>query len=145
LVGVLLDTHALFWLVSGEDDLTDEALIAIGESQEQGTLFVSPISAWELAVATQKSRVADRPHLGDDPPGRWFQQAVSLVGATIVPIRQRVSCEAADVAVVTGHRDPGDCFLMATARLRRLTLVTRDERIRHIAATDPAYLTTLAC
>lgn len=48
MAGILLDTHALYWLVSGEQELSDEALIAIGESQDAGTLYVSPITAWEL-------------------------------------------------------------------------------------------------
>jgi PIN domain nuclease of toxin-antitoxin system len=30
LPGLLLDTHALYWLVSSEDTLTDEALAEIG-------------------------------------------------------------------------------------------------------------------
>ena len=56
--GVLLDTHALYWLVRGEAELLEEALVAIGENQKGGTLFVSPITAWELSVATKKRRVA---------------------------------------------------------------------------------------
>jgi PIN domain nuclease of toxin-antitoxin system len=55
LSGILLDTHALFWLVSGENMLTEEALVAIGVNQAAGTLFVSPITSWELSVATQKT------------------------------------------------------------------------------------------
>lgn len=46
--------HALYWLVSGEQELSDEALIAIGESQDAGTLYVSPITAWELSLAARK-------------------------------------------------------------------------------------------
>lgn len=142
---MLLDTHALYWLVSGEEELANAALVAIGESQEEGTLFVSPISAWELAIATQKSRVADRPHLGDDPPARWFREAIRATAARVALIRQRISCEAANVVTDTGHKDPGDCFLMATARVRGLSLVTRDTAIRDIAAHHAAYLAVIVC
>jgi PIN domain nuclease of toxin-antitoxin system len=62
--GALLDTHALYWLVSGTDDLTNEALVAIGENQAAGTLFASPMTAWELAVAAQKRPGPGRPDLG---------------------------------------------------------------------------------
>lgn len=141
----MLDTHALFWLVSGEDALTDQALVAIGENQAGGTLFVSPITAWELSVATQKNRVAGRPHLGDESPARWFRQAVIATDAKVIPINQRISCEAADVVVNTGHRDPGDCFLIATARVRKLSLVTRDKVIQQIAADDGYYLDVISC
>jgi PIN domain nuclease of toxin-antitoxin system len=145
LSGILLDTHALFWLVSGENMLTEEALVAIGVNQAAGTLFVSPITSWELSVATQKNRVAGRPHLGEESPARWFRAAVAVTDAKVIPIKQRISCEAAQVVVATGHKDPGDCFLMATARVCKLALMTRDNIIRQIAAADPDYIDIILC
>ncbi|HYI40352.1 MAG TPA: type II toxin-antitoxin system VapC family toxin [Allosphingosinicella sp.] len=108
--GILLDTHALYWLVSGDAELGEEALVAIGENQESGTLFVSPITAWELAVASRKPPSAGRPHLGADPPSRWFREALRATSARLIPIKQRISLEAASVVTDTGHKDPGDCF-----------------------------------
>ncbi len=143
--GILLDSHALYWLVSEEVELLDEALVAIGDSQEAGTLFVSPITAWELSIATQKRRMAGRPHLGEDPPERWFRKAVSATSARIVPIKQRISCEAANVVMETGHKDPGDCFLIATSRVRRMPIVTRDEIMQTMAADRPGYLDVIVC
>ena len=143
--GILLDSHALYWLVSGEAELLDEALVAIGENQEAGTLFVSPITAWELSIATQKRRIAGRPHLGEDAPERWFREAVRATSARIIPIRQRISCEAAKVVTETGHKDPGDCFLIATARVRRMPIVTRDSAILDIAAEKARYLDVIIC
>jgi PIN domain nuclease of toxin-antitoxin system len=145
LSGILLDTHALYWLVSGEEELTEEALVAIGENQEAGTLFVSPVTAWELSVATQKNRVAGRPHLGEDPPHRWFRDAVRATASRIIPIQQRISCEAAKVVTDTGHKDPGDCFLIATARIRRIPIVTRDGIMRSIAVENDGYLDVIEC
>lgn len=99
--GILLDTHTLYWFVSGEEDLTDEALVAIGGSQQAGTLFVSPVTAWELSVATQKPRAPRRPHLGAVSPEDWFREAIRATAAKLVPIHQRISCEAA--SAVTGN------------------------------------------
>ena len=143
--GVLLDTHTLYWLVSGDEPLTEEALVAVGEGQEAGALFVSPITAWELSVASKKARIVGRPHLGDDPPEQWFKDAISVSEAKVVPIHQRISLEAARVVTQTGHKDPGDCFLMATARIKRVPLVTRDGIIRTIAAEHPGYLDVIVC
>jgi PIN domain nuclease of toxin-antitoxin system len=145
LPGILLDTHALYWLVSGETELSEEALVAIGENQESGTLFVSPITAWELSIASRKSRVTGRPHLGADPPARWFRDAVRAAAARLIPIQQRISLEAANVVTDTGHKDPGDCFLMAMARVRKISLVTRDEIILSICAASPDYLSVIEC
>lgn len=143
--GILLDTHALYWLVSGVDILAEQALVAIGENQAAGTLFVSPITAWELSVASQKSRIAGRPHLGEDSPARWFREAVAATEAKVIAIKQRISCEAAQIVVATGHKDPGDCFLMATARMRKLRFVTRDGIIQQIAAAYPNYIELILC
>jgi PIN domain nuclease of toxin-antitoxin system len=145
LPGLLLDTHALYWLVSGEEPLSDNALLEIGIAQAAGHLFISPISAWELAVAAQKPRAAGRPNLGADSVDRWFRQAVKETTARIVPIQQKIALEAASVVIATGHKDPGDCYVMATARVRHISLVTRDAAMLAIAMDNPGYLHVLAC
>jgi len=145
LPGILLDTHTLYWLVSGEIDLANDALVAIGENQAVGRVYVSPITAWELSVATSKTRIAGRPYLGEAPPDRWFRDAVRVTAARVIPIRQRIACEAARVAIDTGHKDPGDCFLIATARVRCVPIVTRDAILQTIAMEDPGYLQVIAC
>lgn len=143
--GILLDTHALYWLVSGEDALSEDALVAIANAQEAEKLLVSPITAWELSVATKKARVAGRPYLGDEPPDQWFRDAVEVTEARVVPIQQRIALEAAKVVTDTGHKDPGDCFLIATARIRKVALVTRDGIIRTIAGDYPGYIDLVVC
>ena len=79
--GALLDTHALYWLVGGAKVLSDEALVAISECQNADTLYVSPITGWELSVAAQKAHAPGRPDLGDKAPKVWFRDAVTLTGA----------------------------------------------------------------
>lgn len=143
--GLLLDTHALFWLVSGEDTLDNQALVEIGLAQAAGGLFVSPITAWELSVAAQKPRTAGRPNLGADPADRWFKEAVRATTAKVIPIHQRIALEAARVVMDTGHKDPGDCYLIGTARVRRIPIVTRDGTIRDIATDSPGYLAVIPC
>ncbi len=141
MAGVLLDSHVLYWLVRGEA-LTDEALVTIGENQELGTLFVSPITAWELTLASRKPAHRNPPNLGDGTPAAWFSAAVKAVGAKIIPIRSKIALEAAAVIVQTGHNDPGDCYLVATARVRRIPLVRRD---RVLIGLDRAYLDVVMC
>ena len=89
--------------------------------------------------------MAGRPNLGSMSPERWFRDAVSDVGARIIPIHQRIALEAASVATATGHKDPGDCFLIATARVRRLSIITHDGPMRRIAKDNPSYLQVIAC
>ena len=140
--GVLLDTHTLYWLVSGAKPLTDEALVAIGDSQAMGTLFVSPITAWELSIAAQKPPHKDPPQL-NSTISKWFRAAVHATSAKVIPIQQKIAIAAAEVPVVTGHKDPGDCYLIATSRVRKIPVITRDAVVRKLAA--DGYLDVIVC
>ena len=116
---VLLDTHTLYWLVTAAHDLTDESLVVIADNQDARTLYASPITAWELSIASKKPAHRNPPNLGALTPSKWFSEAVAAVGAKLIPIKQKIACEAAAVVDATGHKDPGGCYLIATARCGR--------------------------
>lgn len=139
----MLDTHALYWLVTAADTLAEEALIAIAENQAAGTLYVSPITAWELTIASRKPAHRDPPTLGAKSPSKWFAEAVAATGTKIIPIKQRIACEAAAVVVDTGHKDPGDCYLIATARVKKVPIITRDAIMLSLASSE--YLEIISC
>ena len=122
-MGVLLDTFTLYELVTTPAQLVADALAAIAESQGEGTLLVSPITAWELSLASKKPPHKNPPNLGTLTAAQWFRQAVIATGAKIVPIKQRIACAAAEVPDDTGHKDPGDCILIATAKVRRVPII----------------------
>jgi PIN domain nuclease of toxin-antitoxin system len=143
LAGVLLDSHTLYWLVSGAEPLTDDALIAVGENQGAGVLYLSPVTAWELALAARKPPHRNPPDLGAGTPQQWFREAVRATEAKLVPIQQKIALEAAEVVTMTGHGDPGDCFLIATARVRDLAIVTRDRVL--IDSATQGYLAVIEC
>ena len=136
MAGALLDTHTFYWLVTAARTLSEEALIAIAESQ-------SPITAWELTIASRKPVHKNPPNLGAGTPARWFSEAVAATGSKIIPIKLRIACEAAAVATDTGHKDPGDCYLIATARVRKIPIITRDTIMLELASTD--YLRVIVC
>lgn len=140
--GALLDTHALYWLITNAGELAEAALVAIADNQAAGTLFVSPITAWELAIASKKPAHKDPPNLGALTPGQWFSTAVTASTAKVIPIRQRIACEAAMVPDATGHKDTGDCYIVATARVRKIPVITRDDTLRGF---DPDYLSVIVC
>lgn len=141
---VLLDTHALIWLVEGAA-LSDQALLRIVRAQQTRSLYVSPISAWEAGLAMLKPDLAKRPNLLGLSPDVWFRRSVRSLEARTVPIGHKIALEAAKVPSILGFGDPGDCFLIATAHLHRLTLITRDARIKVLANHDPRYLQVLDC
>lgn len=108
-----------------------------------GTLFVSPITAWELTIASRKPAHKDPPNLGTKTPSKWFSEAVAASGAKIIPIKQRIACEAAAVVVDTGHKDPGDCYLIATARVKRIPIITRDAIMQDLGSLR--YIQIIVC
>lgn len=78
-------------------------------------------------------------------PGLWFPLALRRAGAKLATITPAIAAEAAFVPAIYGRGDPGDCFLIATARVRGLSLVTRDGPILQLALARPAYLQVLEC
>lgn len=144
MAGVLLDTHALIWLFSGEP-MTIDALTAIAEARMEDRLFVSPISAWEAGLAVRKTNPARRPNLLGRDAVSWFRAGRAAIGARIAPIGQTIALEASKVPALFGHNDPGDCFILATAKVRRLAIVTRDKAMAKIAGAHRGYVGVVAC
>jgi PIN domain nuclease of toxin-antitoxin system len=142
--GLLFDTHALVWFQSAQP-MEEEAVSAIAEAQNSQNLFVSPITAWEVAILQQHPNPTRRPNLLGQPAATWFRNARRETGSQLVRIGVRISLEAARVPADCDHSDPGDCYLIATARVRKLALVTRDQRIQRLASDDPAYLAIIRC
>lgn len=128
-------------MFSGETALTDQALTAIGPARSAGNPYVSPITAWELSVATQSPRQTGRPYLGNNPVDRWFREAVRATTAKIIPTHQKIALEAAGVVLATGYKDPGDC--LRAARFKKIPIVTQDHVMRNIAPSNPDYLTVV--
>ena len=144
MAALLLDTHVLLWYFS-QGSLSADSLIAIAESQADSQLYVSTISAWELGVAQLKTNPAKRPDLRGLPAAVWFQRAVRNIGAKAIQLEWDLVMEAAGVPPIYGSGDPGDCFLIATAHKRKLTLLTRDRNILRLSEQSPKYLKTVAC
>lgn len=138
-----MDTHTLYWLVTAADTLSEEALVAIADCQASGTLFVSPITAWELTIASRKPLHKDPPKLGTGTPAKWFASAIRETVSKIVPIGTRIACEAASVISATGHKDPGDCYLIATARIKKVPVITRDAVMLDLAVSG--YVDVISC
>ena len=141
---LLLDTNALIWLSNGAP-LEPEALFEIATAQHDGTLFVSPISAWEAALALRKANLARRPDLRGEDAATWFRRARQASGARLATIGARIALEAARVPEIYGIGDPGDCYIIATARVNDLLVVTRDGPMSDLARVRPDYLRLIQC
>jgi len=117
-VKLLLDTHVWLWTLTDPDRLGRRARRALGRASNE--LWLSPISTWELIVLAERGRVKL-----DDEAGRWAREALRRSPVLEAPFTHEVAIQSRELA--PSHPDPADRFIMATARVCELTLVTADE------------------
>jgi PIN domain nuclease of toxin-antitoxin system len=139
---ILMDTNALVWFANG-DSILPAALNAIARAQDIGRIYVSSISAWEVSLAAKKW--TNRPNLGGLNAQQWFSAVLNISGIKLAMPSRRIALEAAEVPPIYGSGDPGDCFLIATARVKRVPIVTRDAAMIGLSEVDPKYLKTIPC
>ena len=114
---LLLDTHIWLWSRLEPDKLPASAADAISDGANE--LWLSPISAWELAALCRKDRVRLKTSWRE-----WLAAAWRRGDYSEAPLNMAVVAAADGVQL--DHRDPMDWLLAATARHYRLTLVTAD-------------------
>ncbi len=114
-------------------------------SRHPSSLFTSDISLWEIGVADRKTQAVKRPDLRGLTPAAWVDEIAARFNLHTLGISKAIAQEAANVPGIYGSGDPGDCFLIATARLHALALVTRDAKILDPASRHPDYLTAIPC
>jgi PIN domain nuclease of toxin-antitoxin system len=115
---LLLDTCAVLWLTQGAE-MTQTSRSAIAERN----LHVSPISAWEIANLVRKGRIA-----ATLPVTTWFHQAIAKMTASLSQLSVELLVGSCALPGLPPD-DPADRIIIATARERDLTVVTRDRRI----------------
>ena len=111
---ILLDTHVLIWWDSGAR-LSAQASRAIREADE---VYVSAVSAWELAIKTALGKVVSQ---------RPLSTVINENGFLELPVLVRHAEVLATLPAP--HRDPFDRLLVAQASAERLTLLTRDAQL----------------
>jgi PIN domain nuclease of toxin-antitoxin system len=137
-----MDTHTLFWMLNGEE-LSPEARVAITEVQESNQMFISAVTGWEAALAITKPRRA--PDSGGRAADEWFDHVLRLPGARLIGVAKKVAMEAARVPAIAGWNDPFDCLLIATSRVRKIPIITRDTNMCRLFRVQPDYLTVIRC
>lgn len=122
---LLLDTHVWLWLALGTPrKIPAAALRVLEETGETRGLLVSIVSVWELALLVARNRVAL-----PLPLGEWVTLALSRPEIRFIGLTQpNVVIDSVNLPGEI-HGDPADRLLIATARARRATLATHDDRI----------------
>jgi len=122
---IVLDTHALIWWASGnKEELSVAALQAIETELDGGQIFVSSISAWELAMLVAKGRLALSMDVAE-----WLSHIGSIDAVSFIPVDNELAVKSTELPGEF-HKDPADRLIVATARKFAAPLVTADEKIR---------------
>lgn len=120
---ILLDTHVWVWWVARPENLSNPARDAIAEAREQDGLWVSSISAWEVALLVRKGRLELTLPVAD-----WLAATEALPFLRFLPLDNRIALRANDLPGAL-HDDPADRIIAATALLHGLKLVTKDRKL----------------
>jgi PIN domain nuclease of toxin-antitoxin system len=115
-VNCLLDSHILLWWLGLDSHKMSAAVRdAIAEAD---TACVSIASIWELEIKRSLGKL-------DLPINGWAR--LPEAGLKLLEITLEDALAAAALPPI--HRDPFDRMVVAQAKLRGLTLITRDARL----------------
>jgi PIN domain nuclease of toxin-antitoxin system len=118
---ILLDTHVLIWLDSSAAALGTRSRELCDRAMADGSLAISAISFWEVALLVARERIGVRL-----PLDAWRRDLLSA-GASELPVDGAVGIRAAQLEQL--HHDPADRIIVATALLQGARLLTADRRI----------------
>lgn len=114
---LLLDTHALLWVLLSPDRIPGPTLDLIRAAETEVT--VSAASAWEIAI---KHRLGKLPEAQAVVHG--YEHHLRRLRAEELPVTSRHALTAGMLA--WDHRDPFDRMIATQSMVESLTLVTRD-------------------
>ena len=120
---ILLDTHVWVWFVSNPELLSKAAKNAIDSAMEQKEIFISSISAWEIALLIAKGRLYLTLEVND-----WVAKSERLPFLQFLPVDNYVAVKSVNLPQPL-HSDPADRIIIATAITIGAPVVTKDEKV----------------
>jgi PIN domain nuclease of toxin-antitoxin system len=118
---LLLDTHIWIWLLQNPGLLASKTLKTLRDPVSE--LWLSAVSTWEALALHRKGRL-DLPADLDS----WLLRATQ--GLQQAHLTHEIALASARLQM---HEDPADRFLVATAEVLDLTLVTADRKLLGLA------------
>ncbi len=118
---LLLDTCCIIWAISNSEALSRNVKNLL--EKKDAEIFVSPISAAEIACASERGRIELDRHWK-----QWFRYFIEKNDWTVETIDLKTIEEAYSLPE-NFHQDPADRIITATARLKNYILLTADKKI----------------
>lgn len=120
-MNLLLDTHTFLWAIDDHPSLSPEARAAITDGNNM--VFVSAATAWEISIKKAIGKLT--------VPGESYLD--ELTAHRFTPLDITTEHALAVENLPPYHMDPFDRLLIAQAKIEKLTLVSRDPRIKQYA------------
>jgi PIN domain nuclease of toxin-antitoxin system len=120
---ILLDTHVFVWMVTEKKRLAKDLHSLIEKHIAGHRILISAITIWEIAMLVQKNRLQFSLPIKD-----WIEKAITTPGISVIPLSSEILLESC-LLPGTFHNDPADRMIVATARITKASLITRDQLI----------------
>ena len=120
---LLLDTHIWIWSYLEPHKISSDVSREL--TNPGNDRFLSAVSVWEGIVLLERKRIQFKKDFGE-----WFRESKEELKLNEVPVSWDLAHELR--FTMLEYRDPADRFLVATAKVYDLTLVTADERMLRV-------------
>jgi PIN domain nuclease of toxin-antitoxin system len=122
---------------AGGERVLPAARTAMDEAREEGRLFLSSVSAWEIGLLMARGKLKSQL-----PAIDFFNEFRDRSGCRVCDITTAIFADSSFLPHFK-HRDPADCLLVTTARTLGMAIVTRDRTI--LAYGTEGYVKSIAC
>jgi PIN domain nuclease of toxin-antitoxin system len=120
-VRLLIDTHVLLWWLDNDPRLSARSRTLIGAGEN--AVVVSVVSIWEIAIKAGLGQLEVPPDLRS-----YLQGQIARNRFVLLPVLLAHAVAVRDLP--PHHRDPFDRMLIAQSRTERLSLLSRDTRMK---------------
>ena len=133
---IIIDTHIFLWLMEGSSELKNSEIELINKVVNHGQILIASISIWEVAMLQKLGKITLSMPIKD-----WVEQSLNQKGIVIATFDVAILIES---VFLPGnfHKDPADRMIVATSRIKKIPLLTHDQRI--IDYSDEGYLQIVA-
>ena len=119
---LLFDTHAWWWVINEPEHLSQDACELVSSTPINQRAIAS-ISIWEFVMMVTRRRILLR-----ISPEEWLDCAIYKTGITVLDLTPRIALDSCNLPGKF-HKDPVDRIIVATARIHKAKLITKDQKI----------------